>query len=106
MYSVVAAAVVSWIAGTLFLIFGSLSAIVTVCVVAYLIMIIVIPFGLILLMRRLSKSPMIIRLSGEGQDKWHRCPDCSGDINITECDTCRGRGRLFTMTSDVENGVT
>jgi hypothetical protein len=134
MYSVIAAAVAGWIAGVLFLIFGSLSAIMTVCVVAYLILLIALPVGVILLMRRLSKSPMIIRLSGEGQEKWYPCPDCSGgaqlngkpipaslhrdkgrdeqgpyfqsrDANVMSCTTCAGRGRLFTMTSNVENGV-
>jgi hypothetical protein len=76
-------------------------------------------------MRAFSRSRFVIRLSGNGQERWYKCPDCSGgaqlngkpipvtlhrdkgydaqgpffqsrDANVNSCNTCRGRGRLFT----------
>ena len=87
----------------------------------------------VIVMRALSRSRFVIRLTGQGQEKWYKCPDCSGgaqlrgrpipvhlhrdkgrdkqgwffqsrDANVNTCDTCRGRGWLFTETDDVKNG--
>jgi hypothetical protein len=124
MFNVFAVIVISWFAVLLLLVSGGYSLIADAFMAGYLVAVIVVPIVVVWALRKMARSPAVIRKYGEGSEEWVKCPDCTGgaqllgrkiprhmwmdggrdtfgpfwrtrQANVHACATCRGRGWLI-----------